>query len=170
MTKHTFKGFTLIEIIVVIAIIGVLASILIPSMMGYIKKSRKTADRSTAGSLGRVAMAAIGDENEDYSSMGTNCDVSVHRGADGDENYTLTVLGINVGDDWKAIGGSDELIDQFNSDADNTPVRYHGGSLPSECWIVGYSNGASQQLEVWVGSKNGTPSYRLWPNPDREYV
>lgn len=34
------KGFTLIELVVVIAIIGVLAAILVPVMMGYVRKSR----------------------------------------------------------------------------------------------------------------------------------
>ena len=35
------NGFTLIELVTVIAIIGVLAAILIPSMLGYLNKARK---------------------------------------------------------------------------------------------------------------------------------
>lgn len=45
---HRVKGFTIVELIIVIAIIGVLAGILVPTMSAYYSKSRVKASNSDA--------------------------------------------------------------------------------------------------------------------------
>ena len=68
------KGFSLVELIIVIAIMAILAAAIAPALIRYIDKSRKADDVTAAGTVATAVSAALANEKayEDVSAYMTN--------------------------------------------------------------------------------------------------
>jgi type IV pilus assembly protein PilA len=61
--KKNNKGFSLVELIVVIAIMAVLVGVLAPQFMGYVTKSKKSTDVKNGQEIASAISVAIADES-----------------------------------------------------------------------------------------------------------
>lgn len=101
--KKTNKGFTLVELIIVIAVIGVLAAILIPTFANVIDK----ANRKSAFSDAKNALQIFLAEN-----------TTGEGGAIVPENAVFYVD--KAGDDWYFIYQDNGLVEAGEGDAIHT--------------------------------------------------
>lgn len=60
--NKTRKGFTLVELIIVIAVIAILAAIAVPQFAGYIERGNKSNDDALAALIEKSIMLLIADE------------------------------------------------------------------------------------------------------------
>lgn len=67
LTKQAKRGFTLIELMIVVAIIGILAAVAIPAFMDYMKRSKKTEASLQLNKIGKNSKRAY-MENSQYVS------------------------------------------------------------------------------------------------------
>lgn len=76
--KKNNKGFSLVELIVVIAIMAVLMAVLAPAMLRYVEKSRVQKDASAVSEAANAAELALADE-EIYkkAAEASNADITV---------------------------------------------------------------------------------------------
>jgi type IV pilus assembly protein PilA len=100
LANRNEKGFTLIELMIVIAIIGILAAIAIPQFSAYRKRSYNSAAQSDLRNAATAQEAYYVDEASYTSTVGnlegasyglyTTADVTVSITSAGTDGYTMT--------------------------------------------------------------------------------
>ena len=80
-------GFTLIELMITVAVVAILAAIALPSYREYVRKGRRAEALNAVGSI-QMALERWRAENPTYAGCGTGC-----SGAGTSSYYTFAVSG-----------------------------------------------------------------------------
>ncbi len=185
------RGFSLVELIIVIAIMAILAAAIAPALIRYISKSRRASDVETADVILDAVNVAY---SEAYSFEG------VVNSVEQDANLidTSAVVSVTVGDeapyDLEEIAiaeNNDTFVNTFdpqqhflsivrktigkenNGSKDfSTPKckSDSGNGVPSGFLIGRQVEGDNTiRFEVWLVDSNQNPIYRLQPECCNEY-
>ncbi|MCD6413251.1 MAG: type II secretion system protein [Elusimicrobia bacterium] len=130
------KGFTLIELMIVVAIIGILAAVAIPKFANLIRKSKEAATKGSLGALRSAISIYYGDQEGTYPTTLENDLVPTY-----------------ISEIPTAKTGISTIADSNDVDYQNDGSGYQGiGSGGEGGWMYDQATSGASAGQVWVDS------------------
>lgn len=166
------QGYTLIELMVVVTIVGILAAVAIPSFNGYLKKSKTSEATAFLGSI-KERQAAY------YAEFGEFCNVNSKNppGTPSEDAQTWQSQA-----NWLTLGAGPDtaaVYFQYNSfaglpGAGQTPPSVSGGAIDdsrgydtSDFWFISTAVGDLDGDGDQVTFESYSRRSRLWISEDK---
>lgn len=125
--KMNDKGFSLVELIIVVAIMAVLIALLAPQYLKFVERSKKSADRDTVDQIIRTVQTDFADPEGIGSVEGAKIEIAktgatVTEGTDTNLEDVLTAAGLDV-DDIKLK--SSQWVDDSGNPVSSVTITFH---------------------------------------------
>ena len=143
------KGFSLVELIIVIAIMAILAAAIAPALIRYIDKSRRADDVTAAGTIESAVLTAIANEKAyDQAVPGSGSSHVVYC-----TKTTTSAVGTVFSSEIAATLGQ------------GVDIKYtKKGANCYNAFITSEGN-----VEVYIGTGSGNKSWQIRPSRCADY-
>jgi len=135
MINSKKKGFTIVELVIVIAVIAILSAVLIPTFSNLVRKAQEAADLQLAKNL-NTALSMAEAEGEEIAEFSDVLEV-LHK-----EGYVISNLNPTAKDNWYAWDQKTNQILYLDSEF-NIIYSVREASAKSD-WIIGVGTSADR--------------------------
>lgn len=140
----TQKGFTLVELMIVVVIIGILSAVAVPSYRDYVTRGR-IPDATSNLATKRVQMEQWFQDNRRYNSAAnaTTCGVNTSADTTSSQYFTFTCATLTDGNSYLLTAtGKDSMtgftytINEANTKTSDISAAGWSNPTPNTCWIT----------------------------------
>ncbi|ATD04343.1 prepilin-type N-terminal cleavage/methylation domain-containing protein [Pseudoalteromonas tetraodonis GFC] len=141
MTQQNQKGFTLIELMIVVAIIGILAAVALPAYQDYTLKARFAEVKTSAASVKTTMAQCLQENNNIIAACNTFTELGIAAPAANDNlaSVAIAATGVITATGTASAGGYTYTL---------TPPVIAAGDPPPSTFVFAVGGTCSSQTRI----------------------